>query len=175
MLFWPGVRRPREPARRVDVIDHRANLMLVKEDIHPVERRAGRYGDAAEVGLAEDHRHQVERRRLAGQKTDLCDTSSGLCRRNRLIDAVAASHIQQQINASAVSEFQHVLCPLGMSSIVHTSHGAQFLDRLQVFILAGGSDDFCSQRRCDLRGKDRHASKRADVSAVSYRLSVSIA
>lgn len=44
---------------RVDVINHRANPVLVEKRIHPVKRRAGSYGDAAKGGLAEDHRHQV--------------------------------------------------------------------------------------------------------------------
>ncbi len=144
---------------RVDVINHRANPVLVEKRIHPIKRRAGSYGDAAKGGLAEDHRHQVERRGLAGQKADLSDASSRLCGSNRLIDAVATGHVEQQVHTLAVGELQHFLCPLGMGSVIHASDGPERFHRLQVFVLAGGRDDVRPQRRCNLRGKDRHATR----------------
>lgn len=110
----------------IHVVDYRANLVLVQEFVHSVKCRAWSNGYAANRCLPENHRHQVQGRGLACQKADLCDTSTCLCCSNRLIDAVTACHIQQEIHSLAVSELQNFLCPLRGSAIIYTRNSAQF-------------------------------------------------
>ncbi|KWV74008.1 hypothetical protein PFL603g_02922 [Pseudomonas fluorescens] len=139
----------------IHVVDYRANLVLV----HSVKCRAWSNGYAANRCLPENHRHQVQGRGLACQKADLCDTSTCLCCSNRLIDAVTACHVQQEIHSLAVSELQNVLCPLRGSVIIYTRNSAQFFYSLQIFITAGGNDNLGSQSCSNLCCKNRNTSR----------------
>ncbi|MNP31033.1 hypothetical protein D3C76_1241370 [compost metagenome] len=85
--------------------------------------------------------------------------STCLCCSNRLVDAVTACHIQQEIYTFAVSELQYFLCPLRGSAIVHTRNSAQLFYSFQIGITAGGDDNLGSQSRSNLCCKNRNTSR----------------
>ena len=121
---------------RVHVIDHGADLVSIKELIHTVERRARGDGDPTNGRLTEDHGHQVQRRRLAGQETDLSNTAARLRREDRLVYAIATRNIQQQVNALTIGEPQDFCCPFRRFSIVDARYRTKLDDGFQVFITA---------------------------------------
>jgi hypothetical protein len=87
---------------RINLVDHRPDSALFQRDAHLLKRPLVAYRYALNLGLPEDDWHQVQRRRLTGQKTDDRDVTADPRSLHRVVDAVAADHFQELIDAEAV-------------------------------------------------------------------------
>jgi LysR family transcriptional regulator for bpeEF and oprC len=75
---------------------------------------------------------------LACQKADLCDTSTCLCSSNRLIDAVTACHIQQEIHSAEGERFyervKEILATIAETTSMFDRSGSTLRGRLRIDI-----------------------------------------
>lgn len=143
-----------------DAVDHRVELRRGDGCIHLLEHRAGADVDPVHSKLLVEDWRQGERLcgGTAAQNADLRDQSSDAGGTEGLAEGASAADLDYAVHAFPARNLGHPLRPVRALPIVAAGCKTEAGGSSQLVVAGGGSDDLCSEQRCELQGEERDAS-----------------